>query len=31
MERCKGNKKRVARELGISRTYLYKILGEAGA
>ena len=28
MERCKGNKKRVARELGISRTYLYKILGE---
>jgi PAS domain S-box-containing protein len=29
MERFKGNKKRVAQELGISRTYLYKILGEA--
>jgi DNA-binding NtrC family response regulator len=29
MDRLKGNKKRVAQELGISRTYLYKILGEA--
>jgi transcriptional regulator with PAS, ATPase and Fis domain len=29
MERFKGNKKRVAEELGISRTYLYKILGDS--
>jgi transcriptional regulator with PAS, ATPase and Fis domain len=31
MERFKGNKKRVAQELGISRTYLYKILNEIAA
>lgn len=31
MNRLKGNKKRVAEELGISRTYLYKILGESPA
>jgi transcriptional regulator with PAS, ATPase and Fis domain len=31
MERFQGNKKRVAQELGISRTYLYKILSEMAA
>jgi AraC-like DNA-binding protein len=28
MKLHRGNKKRVAQELGISRSYLYKILGE---
>jgi transcriptional regulator of acetoin/glycerol metabolism len=30
MSQFKGNKKRVARELGISRSYLYKRLKEVG-
>ena len=30
MLRHKGNKKRVAAELGISRSYLYKVLGQRG-
>jgi PAS domain S-box-containing protein len=31
LDRHRGNKKRVAQELGISRSYLYKILGESEA
>lgn len=30
MEKCRGNKKQAAVELGISRSYLYKRLGELG-
>lgn len=30
MEKCRGNKKQAAAELGISRSYLYKRLGELG-
>ena len=31
MDKHKGNKKRVAEELGLSRSYIYKLLGEQGS